>query len=90
VASGNGRIELFLPPDINAELVLETAYTNNLGHKTETQSDWPVGITETPDWDARVGTPRKYVRSRTILGTGGGVIRVRTVNGNVIVKRAGR
>lgn len=88
LTSGLGRIELILPENINAELLLETAYTNNSATKTRIESDWPLAITETDRWDASVGTPRKYVRARHTLGTGGELIRVRTVNGNVIVRKA--
>jgi hypothetical protein len=88
VTSGLGRVELVLPANINAELVLETAYTDNSARKTRIESDWPLTITETDRWDTSVGTPRKYVRARQTLGTGGDVIRVRTVNGNVIIRRA--
>jgi hypothetical protein len=88
LTSGLGRVELVLPANINAELVLESAFTDNLGRKTLIESDWPLTITETDRWDASVGTPRKYVRARHILGSGGGVIRVRTVNGNVVIRKA--
>jgi hypothetical protein len=88
VTSGSGRVELILPANIHAELMLETAFTDNLGRKTRIESDWPLTITETDRWDSSIGTPRKYVRARHILGTGGPVIRVRTINGNVIVRKA--
>jgi hypothetical protein len=88
VMSGKGDVMLFLPRDINATLELETAYTNNLGHKTHIESDWPVTPTETSDWDASQGTPRRYIRVRQNIGRGGAVIRVRTVNGNIVLKRA--
>jgi hypothetical protein len=68
-------------------LELETAYTENHGRKTRIVSDWPLSITETNEWDDSYGTPRKYVRVRQNIGRGGGVIRVRTVNGNVELKR---
>jgi hypothetical protein len=89
VTSGKGEVVLLLPRDINATLELESAYTDNLGHKTHIESDWPLTPTETSDWDASHGTPRRYVRVRQNLGRGGAVIRVRTVNGNVVLKRAG-
>jgi len=87
VTSGKGEVVLILPRDINATLELESAYTNNLGHKTRIESDWPLTPTETSDWDASEGTPRRYVRVRQNLGRGGAVIRVRTVNGNIVLKR---
>jgi hypothetical protein len=89
VTSGRGQVVLVVPRDIDATLDLETAYTNNLGHKTRIISDFGLQqASETGDWDGREGTPRRYVRARQTLGKGGGLIRVRTVNGNVVVNRA--
>jgi hypothetical protein len=87
VTSGKGQVVLVLPRDLSATLEIETAYTNNLGRKTRIESELPLTITETTDWDSRMGTPRRYVRGRQVIGGGLGVIRVRTVNGNVILRR---
>jgi beta-lactamase regulating signal transducer with metallopeptidase domain len=87
VISGNGQVILVLPRDLSATLEIETAYTNNLGRKTRIESELPLTITETNDWDGSMGTPRRYVRGRQVVGGGLGVIRVRTVNGNVILRR---
>ena len=89
LTSGLGQVTLILPEGFSGTLVLEAAYTNNLGHKTRIESDWPLSVTETDQWDASIGTPRKYVRARQVFGSGSGVIRVRTVNGNVVVQKAG-
>jgi beta-lactamase regulating signal transducer with metallopeptidase domain len=88
VTSGKGEVVLVVPRDLNAILELETAYTDNLGHKTRILSDLPLHTTETADWDSSEGTPRRYVRARQTVGRGGGVIRVRTVNGDVVLKRS--
>ena len=87
VTSGKGQVVLVLPRDLNATLELETAYTNNFGHKTRIVSDLPLPTTETADWDDSEGTPRRYVRARQTVGRGGGVIRVRTVTGNIVINR---
>jgi hypothetical protein len=87
VTSGKGEVVLVLPRDLNATLELESAYTNNLGHKTRILSEVPLHTTETADWDASEGTPRRYVRARQTVGSGGPVIRVRTVNGNIVINR---
>ena len=87
MTSGKGQVVLVLPSDLNATLELETAYTDNFGRKTRIVSDWPLNVTETNNWDDSQGTPRKYVRVRQKIGSGGGLIRVRTVNGNVVLKR---
>jgi hypothetical protein len=88
VTSGKGEVVLTVPANLNATLELETAYTNNLGHKTRIVSDWPLTTTETPDWDSTDGTPRRYVRARQKIGNGGAVIRVHTVNDNIVLQRA--
>jgi DUF4097 and DUF4098 domain-containing protein YvlB len=87
VTSGLGQVDLVVPRDLSATLELESAYTNNLGHETRIESDWPLTSTSTKDWDSSEGTPRKYVRVRQTIGRGGPVIRVRTVNGNVVLHR---
>jgi beta-lactamase regulating signal transducer with metallopeptidase domain/DUF4097 and DUF4098 domain-containing protein YvlB len=87
VFSGTGKVTLLVPANLDAELDLETAFTSSLGHKTRIVSDFPLQTTESPDWDTSQGTPRKFVRARQSVGRGGGVIRVRTVNGDVVVRR---
>jgi DUF4097 and DUF4098 domain-containing protein YvlB len=88
VTSGKGDVVLEVPANLNATLELETAYTDNLGHKTRIISDWPFTTTETANWDSTNGTPRRYVRARQNIGKGGAVIRVRTVNGNIVLQKA--
>jgi beta-lactamase regulating signal transducer with metallopeptidase domain len=88
VTSGKGDVVLDVPANLNATLELETAYTNNFGHKTRIVSDWPLTTTETSGWDSTNGTPRRYVRARQNIGKGGAVIRVRTVNGNIVLQKA--
>ena len=87
VTSGNGKIVLTLPPDISATLDIETAYTRNHG-PTRIESDWNVPISETREWDSTQGTPRRYVRTMGTIGSGAGRIRVRTVNGDVVIRRS--
>ena len=86
-STGKGQIMLVVPRNLNAVLELESAYTNNLGHKTRIVSDIPVTTTETASWDDSEGTPRRYIRVRQTVGTGGPVIRVRAVNGDVVLRQ---
>ncbi|MEP6602248.1 MAG: hypothetical protein ABJB49_10655 [Nitrospirota bacterium] len=75
-------------PDFAVTLDLETAYANNLGHRTSIISDWPpLTISETSQWSARNGAARRYVRARHTIGNRRGVIRVQTVNGDVVIGR---
>jgi hypothetical protein len=87
VGTGSGDVVIELPADVAATLALETAYTNNLGHRTRIESDWDLAVSETDDWDDRRGTPRKYVRASGDLGGGGPRIEVNAVNGDIRVIR---
>jgi hypothetical protein len=87
VSSGKGNVDIILPKDANATLDLETAYTKNCTKHSKISGDFPLTVTETNEWDASQGTPRKYVRVRQKIGNGGPVIRVRTVNGDIRLKR---
>ena len=82
----SGRVTIDLPANLDARFDLESAYTENHAH-TRVQSDFQLNTTETDDWDASQGTPRKYVRASGVSGSGKGLIKVRTVNGDVIVRR---
>jgi len=88
VTSGNGEVTLIVPAGLSATLDLETAYTNNRRNPTRIESDWSLSTSETRDWDSAQGTPRRYVRARQSIGGGGETIRVRTVNGNIRIKRS--
>lgn len=87
VATGLGRVVITVPSDLNATLDLETAYTDKFRGKTRILSDWPVSITETKDWDDSHGTRRRYVRVRQQVGRGGPLIKVNTVNGDIVLRK---
>jgi DUF4097 and DUF4098 domain-containing protein YvlB len=87
VYSGKGRVILYLPANIDARFELETAYTENFDRRTSIESDFALDRSETGEWDDRFGTPRKYVRAQGVFGSGAGLVRVRTVNGDVIIRR---
>jgi beta-lactamase regulating signal transducer with metallopeptidase domain len=87
VTSGSGRVVLELPADLDATIELESAYTENFARKTSISSELSLTQSETQTWDDGEGTPRKFVRARGIAGNGRGLIRVRTVNGDIVVRR---
>ena len=86
ITSGNGNVTLIIPSNLSADFDLETAFTDNHG-PTQIRGDLDLSTTVTRDWDSSRGTPRRYVRSRDTVGGGGPRIKVRTVNGDIILKR---
>ncbi|HEX2723672.1 MAG TPA: M56 family metallopeptidase, partial [Gemmatimonadaceae bacterium] len=87
VTSGSGKVLLTLPADLSATLDIETAYTRG-ERRPRIDSDWKMNVTETSDWDPSEGTPRRYVQGSATVGSGKGRITVRTVNGDVIIRRS--
>jgi DUF4097 and DUF4098 domain-containing protein YvlB len=88
ITAGTGPITVLLPADFEGEFDLETAYTDNHKGATRIESDWKLEREETTSWDGRHGTPRRYVRAQGTIGDGGNTVRVRTVNGDIVVKRS--
>lgn len=87
VFTGAGRVVLELPASINARFELETSYTEGFRRKSHIESDWSLATSESDRWDAREGTPRKYIRANGTIGSGQSLIKVKAVNGDVIVRR---
>jgi beta-lactamase regulating signal transducer with metallopeptidase domain len=86
VFTGRGRVVLELPSNLDARFELETAYTESRG-RTQIDSDFSLQTSETAEWDDSQGTPRKFVRAQGSVGNGRGLIRIRVVNGDIIIRR---
>jgi hypothetical protein len=89
IGSGNGDIIVNLPANLDARFEIQTAFTENV-EPARIESDWPLERSTTPTFDDREGTPRRYVRGRGVAGSGRGLIRVKTVNGNVVLRRTAK
>jgi hypothetical protein len=87
VTSGTGRVIIELPRDFDGRLDLETAYTRTFEGSARITSDWDLERAPLSGWDDREGTPRRYLQASGELGTGRGRVRVRTVNGEIIIRR---
>jgi beta-lactamase regulating signal transducer with metallopeptidase domain len=90
ITTGSGTVVVELPASLDARFDLETAFTQRFGRETRIDSDWVLDRETTPDWDDRQGTPRRYARARGVAGSGRGLVRVRAVNGDVVVRRGER
>jgi hypothetical protein len=90
VTSGSGRVIVELPAQLDARFDLETAYTEKFGRATHIDSPWKLDRQVTSRWDDREGTRRRYVRARGTVGSGRGLIHIRTVNGDIVLRRGGR
>jgi hypothetical protein len=86
VTSGSGRVLVELPPNFGGRFEIETAYTES--HRpVQIASDFPLQYEPVTGWESNRGTPRRYVRARGTAGDGRGLVRIRTTNGNVTIRR---
>ncbi len=88
LSSGSGKITLEIPASFDGRINLETSYTKSFGRATKIDSEWKLERESTTAWDGSEGTPRRYVRAHGTLGEGRGVVRVSTVNGDIVLRRA--
>ncbi len=85
--SMQGDIVLRVPREISAAFDIELAYTKNSSRRFAIRSDFPVEQSETKEWDTSKGSPRRYIRGKGVANGGDHSIRIRTINGNVRIKR---
>jgi DUF4097 and DUF4098 domain-containing protein YvlB len=86
LTSMHGEVTLVMPEGADLAIDIELAYTKNSSRNYQIFSDFPIQQDESTGWDYEHGSPRKTVRG-TATG-GGNRIVIRTVNGNVYLKRS--
>lgn len=89
IESMSGDIDLTLPAGFSADLDLELAFTQNSKRNYEIRSDFPVTQRQSPDWVHEHGSPRKYIYGTGTSGGGAHRVKVRTVNGNIVLHQGG-
>jgi len=87
VRSRGGRIELTLPSEFSGDFDLELAYTRKASRDYEIISDFAIQREETAEWDGSQGDARKYIYGTGIVGGGANKVKVRTVNGNIVIRK---
>jgi DUF4097 and DUF4098 domain-containing protein YvlB len=84
----SGDIELTVPTNLSMNLDVELAYTKGRSGRYSIQSDFPLKTEETEEWDDDDGSPRKYIYGTGTVAGGQHRVRIKTINGNVILKKA--
>jgi DUF4097 and DUF4098 domain-containing protein YvlB len=85
--SMGGDIEIILPDGLSIDFDVEIAYTKNYRKKCEIISDFPIQIEETEKWKRKWGQKRKYIYGTGEVDGGEHTIKIRTINGNVRIKK---
>ena len=87
--SGTGKMIVELPEDLNARFDVETSFTDSYRRPTRITSEWSLERDPITGWDSSEGTPRRHVRAHGTAGNGAGVIHIKTVNGDIELRRVG-
>jgi DUF4097 and DUF4098 domain-containing protein YvlB len=85
LTSMHGNITLVMPDGADLDIDIELDYTKNSSRSYKIVSDFQIDQQESADWDYQHGSPRKTIRG-TSAGGGNRVV-IRTINGNVYLKR---
>jgi len=86
LTSMHGDVTLVIPDGADLDIDIELDYTKNSSRNYKIVSDFPIDQKETADWDYDKGSPRKTIKG--VSNGGGNRVVIRTINGNVYLKRS--
>jgi len=86
--SYGGDVEISVPANLAMTLDLELGYTKGKSGQYSIKSDFPVQTKESSAWDYDQGTPRKFIHGSGKVGAGTNRVRIRTINGNIILRKS--
>lgn len=88
LSSKGGDIELLIPGGISADFDIEIEYTKNSRRNFKIESDFDIRKHEDEEWDNRfLRQDVKRIYGKGAVNGGRHEIKIRTVNGNVIVRK---
>jgi DUF4097 and DUF4098 domain-containing protein YvlB len=83
LSSMGGMITLMVPEELSMDVDITLAYTKKSRKSYEIESDFPLQIRTTDDWEYKDGSPRKYIYGTGKINDGEHRIKIETVNGDV-------
>ena len=87
LTSMGGDIELVVPAGLSMEIDLELSFTRDSRENYRIISDFDIDIERTTDWEYSGRDARKYIYGTGTVGGGEHLIRIKTVNGNITLRR---
>jgi len=87
--TGYGDVWLTVPDGLSMRVEIEAGFTR--GHERDARiiDEFGLEVTESEEWDDSQGTPRKIRYGRLVTGEGEHLIKIRTTNGTVHLRRGG-
>jgi DUF4097 and DUF4098 domain-containing protein YvlB len=87
LTSMGGDITLTVPPGLSMDIDLEIEYTKKRDKDYKIICDFEIQQKEADEWDNSKGSPRKYIYGKGKVKDGKHKIKIKTVNGNIVLKR---
>ena len=87
LTSMGGDIQLKVPAGLAMGIEIELAYTKSSMREYKIVSDFNIQQKRTDEWQHDKGSPRKYIYGKGKTGDGKHKIIIKTINGNVILKK---
>ena len=87
IESMGGDISLTVPPGLSMDIDITLAYTKDRRDDYRIVSDFDVKREETKEWDHSRGSARKYIYGTGSFAGGRNKVHIKTVNGNVHLKK---
>jgi len=85
--SMGGDITLMVPAGLSMKFDIDVQFTKDCREKPKIESDFNMNIEETPNWEHHWTQSRKHIYGTGSVGTGEHLIKIKTINGNVILKK---
>lgn len=85
--SKGGDIELVLPAGLDAEFDVRILVTKDSKRDYAIESEFPVTVTGSPEWSYGKGSPHRIIEGKGKSGSGKHKVTVRTVNGDVKIRK---
>jgi hypothetical protein len=87
LTSMGGDITLTVPSALSMDIDLEIEYTKKRDKDYKIISDFNIQQKETDEWDNSKSSPRKYIYGKGKVKDSKHKIKIKTINGNIILKR---
>ncbi len=84
--SMGGDITLTVPAELSMDIDIEIAYTKD-NEDVKISSDFNLKEERTTEWEKSNGSKKKYVYGKATVGGGKNKVKIRTINGDVILKK---
>ena len=87
ISSLGGDIELTVPEGLSMDFDIEIAFTKDSHEDCDIISDFDIKRERTDKWEGRWGDKKKYIYGTGEVGGGKNRIKIRTINGDVHIKK---